>query len=260
MHDFGKLSKVFQEQMKCIINNRKPKYYFRHELLSTFYTIFINKEDYKNWEKEFPFVNYIILSHHKRLNALLSEFNREFKEDVWPKLLEEEYNYGINLVEKNCYKTLQVGKQKDFTIYSHSIKILLEKHMSVTYFKKLADNHGFTQKNARALYSLAKGLLQYCDWVASSDNEPMEQVVSQEELIGRIKTKVINIGNKYEEREFHKKCTKAIEDIVVIAPTGSGKTEASLLWATNREKCNIMFLMPTMVTSNSIFKRLLFIF
>ena len=59
-----------------------------------------------------------------------------------------------------------------------------------------------------------------------SDNEPMEQVVSQEELIGRIKTKVINSGNKYEEREFHKKCTKAIEDIVVIAKPEAGKTEA----------------------------------
>ncbi|MGI6227969.1 MAG: CRISPR-associated endonuclease Cas3'', partial [Peptococcales bacterium] len=84
MHDFGKLSEVFQEQMQCKIDSRKPKNYFRHELLSTAYTILVNQDGRKNWEREFPFVYYIILSHHKRLNPLLSDFNREFNNDVWP--------------------------------------------------------------------------------------------------------------------------------------------------------------------------------
>lgn len=254
MHDFGKLSKVFQEQMKCIIDNRKPKYYFRHELISTAYTILVINENIKNWEKEFPFVYYIILSHHKKLNPLLSDFNREFNEEKWPKLTEEEYYYGIKFLMEN--NNLQLEKYKEFTLYSNSIKTVLEKNMSVTYFKKLIDNQGVTKRNIRMLYSIAKGFLQYCDWVGSSDNIALEQNLSQGELRDKIKAKVTNDGKVYEERKFHKVCAMTTEDAVVIGPTGSGKTEASLLWATNREKSNIIFLMPTMVTSNSIFNRI----
>ena len=255
MHDFGKLSNVFQEQMRCKISNKNPKNYFRHELLSTVYTILAKNEDRKDWEKEFPFIYYVILSHHKKLNPLLSDFNREFKDDMWPKLAEEEYCYGIDLTVENCYKTLHLEGHKDFTLYSHSIKLLLEEYMSVTYLKMLVDKYGVTKRNIRTLYSLAKGFLQYCDWVGSSDNIFLEQNLSQEELKDKIKAKVTKDGNVYEERKFHKECTMAFDDIIVIAPTGSGKTEASLLWATNREKSNIIFLMPTMVTSNSIFNR-----
>lgn len=256
MHDFGKLSEVFQEQMQCKIDSRKPKNYFRHELLSTAYTILVNQDGRKNWEREFPFVYYIILSHHKRLNPLLSDFNREFNNDVWPKLTEDKYYFGTNLVVENCYKNLQLEKYREFTLYSHSIRAVIEKNMSVSYFNMLVNKQGFTRRNIRILYSIAKGFLQYCDWVGSSDNEALEQNLSQGALKDRIKDKVTADGNVYEERKFHTDCARATEDAVVIAPTGSGKTEASLLWATNREKSNIIFLMPTMVTSNSIFNRI----
>ena len=204
--------------------------------------------------------NFLCLLHYsissQRLNPLLSDFNREFNNDVWPKLTEDKYYFGTNLVVENCYKNLQLEKYREFTLYSHSIRAVIEKNMSVSYFNMLVNKQGFTRRNIRILYSIAKGFLQYCDWVGSSDNEALEQNLSQGALKDRIKDKVTADGNVYEERKFHTDCARATEDAVVIAPTGSGKTEASLLWATNREKSNIIFLMPTMVTSNSIFNRI----
>ena len=49
-----------------------------------------------------------------------------------------------------------------------------------------------------------------------------------------------------------------------MAPTGSGKTEASILWALRNVKemggAKIIYLLPTMVTANSIWKRMIDLF
>jgi len=46
-------------------------------------------------------------------------------------------------------------------------------------------------------------------------------------------------------------------NILAIAPTGSGKTEAALLWASQKNQYDkIMYLLPTRVTSNAIYHRL----
>ena len=44
--------------------------------------------------------------------------------------------------------------------------------------------------------------------------------------------------------------------MLAVAPTGSGKTEAALLWATCAASNKIILLMPTKVTSNSLYKRM----
>ncbi len=56
----------------------------------------------------------------------------------------------------------------------------------------------------RTVYSLCKGLLQYCDWVASADEKPLQQNLSQNELKDKIKNKVEADGYQYVERDFHK--------------------------------------------------------
>lgn len=256
MHDMGKLSYMFQSQMNNIIQNNKIKKgdYFRHELISVVYMILSTQDYLKENKDDFPYHYYAVLSHHKRLDLNLNEFARERDRiEKWPELTEEEYNYGLNLVMKLSKKKLNlVNNIGSYKIKKETILKYFESRMMESSLVNLK----LEKNDIRTLYSICKGILQYCDWIASSRKMPLQQILRQEELIEKIKSKVEADGNKYIERIFHKECAMAKKDVVAIAPTGSGKTEASLLWATKSENSKVIFLMPTMVTSNSIFDRL----
>lgn len=255
MHDLGKLSENFQNQMKNIIFKGKIKTInFRHELLSALYMVLATQNYLKQNTEEFPFHYYAVLSHHKSLDINFKSF---FKErniiGAWPLLNQEEYEYGLNIIENLAKLELDFVKNiEKFKINKESIFKLLEKYVVESYFT----NTNLNKSDIRTIYSIYKGLLQYCDWIASSDKKSLQQNLTQEGLSGKIRRKVEADGKQFIERKFHKECAMAADDVVAIAPTGSGKTEASLLWALKREKCKVLFLMPTMVTSNSIFSRL----
>ncbi|MCQ1529176.1 CRISPR-associated helicase Cas3' [Lutispora saccharofermentans] len=255
LHDFGKLSENFQNEMKNKIFGSKLKTInFRHELLSVVYMILATQDYFKKNYREFPFHYFAVLSHHKSLDINFSSFSNEWNSNQpWPLLKQEEYEYGLNLSQKYAKKEYGFVKNIErFKIKKETVFKLLEKYVLESYFVNLNLN----KENIRTLYSICKGLLQYCDWISSSDKKPMQQVLTQDGLKAKIKQKVEADGKQFIERKFHKECAIATNDVVAIAPTGSGKTEASLLWALKAEKSKVLFLMPTMVTSNSIFNRL----
>lgn len=255
LHDLGKLSDNFQNQMKNKIFNLKLKTVkFRHELLSTLYMALATQNYLKYNKKSFPFHYFAVLSHHKKLDINFSSFfNERHMNENWPLLEQEEFEYGIDLSDKLARNKIEFIKDiSKIRINKESIFRLLESYVLESYFA----NSNLSKSNIRILYSLYKGLLQYCDWIASSNKELIQPNWSQSELKNKIKKKVEAEGKIFVKRKFHKECAMATNDVVVIAPTGSGKTEASLLWASKWGKSKIIFLMPTMVTSNSIFKRL----
>lgn len=253
MHDLGKLSYMFQNQMKKTIKKEKGIEYFRHELLSFAYMILATQMYLKENLNEFHYHYYAVLSHHKRLDLNLKEFYRERdKLTTWPELTEEEYKYAVNLSVKLSKEKLNlIDNLGNYKLRKETILKFFESRLTESSLVSSEVN----RHNARILYSLCKGLLQYCDWIASSDKEPLLQTLTQDELVNKIKLKVESDGNKYSERKFHRDCSMATSDVIAIAPTGSGKTEASLLWAVKRVNSKIIFFMPTMVTSNSIFER-----
>ena len=98
MHDIGKLSYAFQDQMKKTINKERDIDFFRHEIISYIYTILATQNYLKEGIDKFPYHYYAILSHHKRLDINLNQFQREKdKVENWPELTKEEYSYGVGL-------------------------------------------------------------------------------------------------------------------------------------------------------------------
>ena len=98
-----------------------------------------------------------------------------------------------------------------------------------------------------------------CDWLASADSEerlPINHTLTSSALRKKLKAKVEQEGRTYEKRPFHAAFEGTKGNILAVAPTGAGKTEAALLWATNGKATKIVFLMPTMVTSNSLYERM----
>ncbi len=104
------------------------------------------------------------------------------------------------------------------------------------------------------VFSLMKSILHYSDWLASSGAEynfklkdytlqNLEKAFATRGIITYTKTQNYL---KDSESDYN----------IVCAPTGTGKTEASLLWAMNRYNKKIIYLLPTMTTANSIYNRM----
>ena len=78
-------------------------------------------------------------------------------------------------------------------------------------------------------------------------------------LLNALQNKLKNEGKKIKSISFIKFQLESKKDtnVLAVAPTGSGKTEASLIWASQKNEYDkIIYCLPTRVTSNAIYDRL----
>jgi len=142
-------------------------------------------------------------------------------------------------------------------------KRAFEKHprkiLKFDIIKKLDKNAYVNDKSnkARDLFLLFKSVLHYCDWIASSGNFGYQYISNIDN--DAITQNMLSSGKGFKVwSDFQLKSAQAyMENIFVQISTGQGKTEAAVLWATNNNTCQkIIFLLPTMVTTNKMYKRM----
>lgn len=261
-HDAGKLLPTFQQQMKRLIEKQAPDpaLHFRHELASALLLYAIEWETLKNNASLIPYEILAVLGHHKPLQPDWHAFEREKTRQVSPGLDEAALKRIVQVAEGYgfCY-TVDIAAVVKRFMYARW-PVLLEKGLNERLQPTFLGSIPIAERRKlRQVYALIKGLLMTCDWLASAESKkrlPLKHSLTSVILRKKIKDKVAKEGRVYEERPFHKACEQAQGNILAIAPTGAGKTEAALLWATNREPSIIIFLMPTMVTSNSLYERM----
>lgn len=121
----------------------------------------------------------------------------------------------------------------------------------------------------RELFVLLKGLLMTSDWMASGAFGREDDLDAGTSIVrvapgcldGHMRDRGERLGKPFDGfKPFQIACGRATGHVIAVAPTGSGKTEASWLWALNQVEQGhvrkIIILLPTMVTSNSIHDRL----
>lgn len=99
----------------------------------------------------------------------------------------------------------------------------------------------------RRLASMLRGLLITADHLASGGVKPTNVPILK-------KYKIL----EYPPRDFQSRVSKTKGQAILRAPTGSGKTEAALLWAANNQVPNgrVFYVLPYTASINAMHKRL----
>lgn len=261
-HDIGKMTEPFQEMMRAIIHNKpfgKNKSY-RHELVSFVFTAkywnLINKEVCLS---TIPLEALSVVGHHKDLDSDLTSFTRESMQSP-PQTIAGGIKEAIAIAEelfKREGSTLPLVEQTDGC--EDPFKSLSNLIVSGLLSKGIEKDGA---EKCRTIYFLIKGILHYADWYGSgkksitySVNKDIPLVIN--ELKERCNKKGIIFTGL---RPFQEACSKHSGHLIAVAPTGSGKTEASILWALRNaqemKSAKILYFLPTMVTANNTYERL----
>ncbi|MCL6102836.1 MAG: CRISPR-associated helicase Cas3' [Bacteroidetes bacterium] len=239
-HDLGKSHSEFQ---KMLSGKRADWYHQRHELFSV---PFIDQLDLPEEDK--LLLKLIVAGHHKDFNLLFNFIQHSYKngEDLfsfsedgkldWVEETEKLntdfvhsllHDYGISLIQNPLTPPFE-------KINEYSRKPV---NTSCVNFQELL---------------LAAGALKQCDHSASA---------------GIFKVNILeekHFNFLYDTKwslYFHqKKASETNGNIVLIAPTGSGKTEASLMWLHRQIKENgqgrTFYILPFTASINAMFERL----
>ncbi|MGV8122035.1 MAG: CRISPR-associated helicase Cas3' [Candidatus Xenobiia bacterium LiM19] len=262
LHDVGKLIEPFQQIMDDLRKGRNVsrKNNYRHELLSFIYAVqywnAINKQECLS---RLPVEALAVASHHKTLDSDLTSFQREAVYFPIPAIDRDGLEQAIFLARELFERE----------VFDFPDKVDISKLSGKKPYESLASlfsgnclNTAEVPERLRILYSLLKAVLHYADWHGSGGKSVIYSVTREwkdiiQQITGRCRAKGINFTGL---RPFQEDCGKHSGHLIAIAPTGSGKTEASILWAINNTRemngGKILYLLPTMVTANSIWSRL----
>jgi len=113
----------------------------------------------------------------------------------------------------------------------------------------------------RTLYSLLETAIHYADWLSSGHRS--DWVYSIQGLAERVQVAIDalrqTVGDTFASRVapgIQSRAGSTDGHLVLSAPTGSGKTEAALLWAGQQPQVRLLYLLPTRVTSNAMYERI----
>ena len=255
-HDLGKINKKFQGKLF----GKRDESEIPHGVLST---AFINSKNLiknQNFDKyDLKILAHAVALHHERDIS-------EIEDDDFEKEIELMNNFinSLKKLEKE-YKDY-FGKDNDelvekseiFNIKDNNIKL---KKLSERYYKLgerlYSVDVSMSKEEAEEIFSkyiILKGLLNKIDYAASSGlkveykNNFLEK--SMENFLQNILKKYNSNNNWNDLQKFMIK--NRDKNVIVVAQTGFGKTEAGLLWIGNNKG---FFTLPLRVAINSIYKR-----
>ena len=257
-HDLGKINKKFQSKL----SGKKQNGELPHGLLSTSFIDSKSLSENGFDKSDIKVLSYSVALHHERDLSEIEEedFSSEIElmnieADYFLKYLEKLQNIYFDYVNKNIEENL---KYSIFKIENEKVKL---KKLSKKYYKLngriysqdfiLSEKETFETFQK---YVMLKGLLNKIDYAASSYIPVEEKNDFLEEKMDDFLKNVLkrdnpeNDWNELQKFMIHNQN----KNVVVVAQTGYGKTEAGLLWIGNNKG---FFTLPLRVAINAIFDR-----
>ena len=258
LHDFGKAATGFQQQLT---NNTRWNY--RHEILSTGFVATLQFSDEVKQA-----IALAISTHHKDIETLVEKYScgqdNEYDYQEWQKRIAELTPNWDALMEIQEQVPRWCPTAKCFWTPVESTDQLIGGYRE--FLKPYLHNKGDRELTPlRGTYGiLMRGCMIACDHLASADkNEEIQKALDNlvERLTQQVKEKV-----KKDKRQFHgwesfqEASGETTGQLMLSAPTGSGKTEAALLWS-DKNQCGtlgnrVFYVLPYTASINAMYERL----
>lgn len=264
-HDLGKAARTFQSYLR----GKCPFWHHRHEIFSLAFM-----QVFQFAENDYPWIVAGVASHHKdageivegRYNLLaepedlaLEELKDEIDEKDIDALLSWLKHSPKKWIEENNYDNVEIPKEesefdiKDFI--SNIPDTILSALKRYNDLVQMIGNEPSTGIKNRAAIFL-RGLITQADHLASANAPEINMATFPD-----IKELTMRLGIKQENLRSHQTyAASVIGSIVFSAPTGSGKTEAALLWAHNQQvtsniQRHLVYILPYQASLNAIYRR-----
>lgn len=277
LHDFGKIDYYFQKRMYSkneIEKWQKLEKFLKplrmvkfkdHEVLSAIWaSLLLPNND--RWTK---MIRTAILFHH--YNNFYSNIQNidlaqivecytdkikkylEFLDAKWIEI--REFLKSLILYLKSEVKDEFISSSLEKIEISRSrIKGLLKLINSGVDLIEFAEFYEIDNENPNYDFLVFLGCLRRCDYSASGEVDLEKVEIELKEIYKNLKKVKEKIGTKSIWQEKLIKEIEPLKSIVLVAPTGSGKTEFALLWnAKNKRK--LIYTLPLRVALNDLFRR-----
>ncbi len=253
LHDFGKAATGFQKQL-----TDDTRWNYRHEILSGGFAV--NLQYPKETKQAIALA---IFTHHKDIETLKDKYScgqeNEYDQQEWQKRVAElapNWDILMEIQEQvqqwcptaECLWTPVESTDQLIGGYREYLKPYLNSKVD----RELTSLHG-------TYGMLMRGCMIACDHLASSGKNEIQIALNNlaEHIIQSIKQK----GRQFNEWEpFQEKSGQTTGQMILSAPTGSGKTEAALLWSDHNQSetlgNRVFYVLPYTASINAMYDRL----
>ena len=258
LHDFGKAATGFQQQLTD--DTRWP---YRHEILSAGFVVSL----------QFPqaakqAIGLSILTHHKDIETLVDKY------PCWPENPPgfREWEERITELTPNWEALMAIQEQiprwcpADECLWT---PIMSTKQLISGYREFIAPyRNNFEDAELTPLHGtygmLLRGCMIACDHLASAGKNEIHAALArlEERLTQDVKEKAKQKKLHFHGWEpFQEASAKTAGQLMLSAPTGSGKTEAALLWSDKNQTetlgNRVFYVLPYTASINAMYKRLI---
>lgn len=250
-HDLGKAHKEFQ---KVLRGNANEWNFQRHELFSIPFIFALPDID----KKTQLLISLTVAGHHKDFAELRNSLNFYDNGDNFGQLIIEDKDDFETSFVKNVDVEAAINLLQN---YGYNINLVLPKSV----YGLVHGYYKMPYKQSHQEYiklMLLFGGLKWCDHLGSAQ---VKHILKLNENDFQFLEKQRNtLNSKGLDFYMHQiSCSKVNGNLILTAPTGSGKTESAFLWLKNQIKCEkdqgrVFYILPFTASINAMYERINF--
>lgn len=239
LHDIGKAASGFQD---VLLGRRRDWNGWRHEILSAAFASNLHVAEE---------IIFAVITHHRQIpGQVIAESGGRLRwhngrPEDWERLLED---WNCNEAEAlELWRQLcELFDRSDLLPETNTAVENINLDPAWLDYKLFRRQQKYIPPERRLRASLLRGLLMGADHLSSAGIDALPPVAKFKEF-----------SPHFELRGFQKKCAKG-GNLILRAPTGSGKTEAALIWAgvNQPENGRFFYTLPYTAALNAMHARL----